>query len=402
MERAKGIHKISGVAFPMARIDERLIVAIVPFWMDLSSSIFYLAAPLIVIELGGNPVELGLIGTMTAAVHMTLANLGGRLSDRLGRRILMVAGPFIFAVSCLLTTQATEVFHILALAGLNGIGMAIFWPSFQAWVADSPAGSNLARNIGSFNMSWTASQFIGPTLSGFLFSLHPRVPFWTAAALSFLLFFLLRASVSDQGPQPAKGGATPPWGTDDSDGGMGFLYAVWIANFASWFILGNLRYQFPKLARDLAISPSTIGLLLSCVGLSQFLGFFFLRGSDRWHFKKSYLLGAQSLSASALLLIFFFPQKLIFALAFTLIGLSASLTYYSSLYYSVRLLKRKGKGTGLHESILGSGVVLGPILGGVAALSISPRAPYALCLAILALAAVMELSFTGSRRLPRR
>jgi predicted MFS family arabinose efflux permease len=314
----------------------------------------------------------------------------------------MVAGPFIFAISCLLTTQAEKVFHILALASLNGVGMAIFWPSFQAWVADSQAGSNLARNIGSFNMSWTASQIIGPTLSGFLFSLNPRVPFWAAAALSFLLFFLLRASVSDQSPQPAKGGTILPLGTEDSDGGMGFLYAIWIANFASWFILGNVRYQFPKLARDMAISPSTIGLLLSCVGLSQFLGFFFLRESDRWHFKKSYLLGAQLLSASALLLIFFFAQKLIFASAFILIGLSVSLTYYSSLYYSVRLLKRKGKGTGLHESILGSGVVLGPVLGGVVALSVGPRAPYVLCLAVLAVAVVMELILTGSRRSPRR
>jgi MFS family permease len=370
--------------------------------MDLSASIFYLAAPLLVIELGGNPVELGLIGTVTASVHMTLANLGGRLSDRLGRRILMVAGPFIFAISCLLTTQAGKVFHILALAGLNGIGMAIFWPSFQAWVADSPVGSNLARNIGSFNMSWTASQFIGPTLSGFLFSLHPRVPFWVAAGLSFFLFLLLRASVSDQSPQPARTGAKLPLGSEDSDGGMGFLYAIWIANFASWFILGNLRYQFPKLARDMAISPSMIGLLLSCVGFSQFLGFFFLRGSDRWHFKKSYLLGAQFRSASALLLIFFFPQKLIFASAFILIGLSVSLTYYSSLYYSVRLLKRKGKGTGLHESILGSGVVLGPLLGGVVALSVGPRAPYVLCLAVLAVAVVMELGLTGRRRSSHR
>jgi DHA1 family multidrug resistance protein-like MFS transporter len=386
----------------MARINERIIIAVAPFWMDLSSSIFYLAAPLTVIELGGNPVELGLIGTITASVHMVLANFGGRLSDRVGRRILMVAGPFIFGISCLLTTQAGKVFHILALAGLNGIGMAIFWPSFQAWIADSRAGSNLARNIGSFNMSWTASQFIGPSLSGFLFSLHPRVPFWAAAAISFLLFFLLRASVGDKSQQPAKGGAILALETGDSGRGIGFLYAIWIANFASWFILGNLRYQFPKLARDMAISPSMIGLLLSCIGLSQFLGFFFLRGSDRWHFKKSYLLGAQLLSASALLLIFFFPLKLIFASAFILIGLSISLTYYSSLYYSVRLLKRKGKGTGLHESILGSGVVLGPTLGGIVALSVGPRAPYVLCLGVLAVAVVMELSLTGSRRSPHR
>src|SRR5512136_2961990 len=104
----------------MIKIDERKMITVVPFWMDLSASVFYLAAPLVVIELGGNPIELGLIGTITASVHMLLANLAGRLSDRLGRRALLVAGPFIFGVSCLLMTQTGQVKGVLALAALNG------------------------------------------------------------------------------------------------------------------------------------------------------------------------------------------------------------------------------------------------------------------------------------------
>ncbi|MBI5966387.1 MAG: MFS transporter [Deltaproteobacteria bacterium] len=381
----------------MIRVNEKLIMMVVPFWMDLGTSIFYLAAPLVVIELGGNPVELGLIGTITASVHMVLANLVGRLSDRLGRRVLIVTGPLIFGTSCVLMTQTGEVKGVLALAALNGISLAIFWPPFQAWIADLQAGAHLARNIGSFNMSWTASHLIGPTLSGFLFGLHPRLPFLVAAVLSFLLFFLMRASVNDRSPQPEKGREPFPLEGEESDGRRNFLYAIWVANFASWFILGNVRFQFPKLARELAIGSHMIGLLISCIGLSQFLGFFLLRGSDGWHFKKSYLLGAQLIAASALLLIFSFSKQLIFASAFLMIGLCSSLTYYSSLYYAVRLLKKKGKGTGLHESILGSGVVLGPILGGVVAHSAGLRAPYLLSLAILVGAVATELGLTKRR-----
>ena len=375
----------------MVKVNEKLMIMVVPFWMDLGTSIFYLAAPLVVIEMGGNPVELGLIGTITASVHMLLANLVGRLSDRFGRRVLIVSGPLIFAISCLMMTQAGGVKQVLALAALNGIGMALFWPPFQAWVADLQTGAALARNIGSFNMSWTTSHLVGPTLSGIFYSLHPRLPFWVAAVFSLTLFFLLRASVSDKVPQSEKGGE--PFRVEDegSDQGRNFLYAIWIANFASWFILGNVRYQFPKLARDLATDPYMIGLLMSCIGLSQFLGFFFLRGSDRWHFKISYLLGAQLLAATALLLIFLFQQPLLFSFAFFLIGASVSLTYYSSLYYAVRLLTKKGKGTGLHESILGSGVVFGPLLGGITAHYNGLRAPYILCLAVLLAAVGLEL-----------
>jgi len=52
----------------MVKTKENLMIALVPFWMDLSASIFYLAAPLVVIDLGGNPIELGLIGAITASV----------------------------------------------------------------------------------------------------------------------------------------------------------------------------------------------------------------------------------------------------------------------------------------------------------------------------------------------
>lgn len=376
------------------------MIMVVPFWMDLCVSIFYLAAPLVAIELGANPIELGLIGTITAAVHMTLANLAGRLSDRFGRRALIVTGPMILTVSCLIMTQVGDIKIILTLAALNGLGFAIFWPSFQAWVADVQTGSGLARNIGSFNLSWTASQLIGPTLSGFLFVIYSRLPFLLAGGLSFLLFFFVWASVGERERHLERKQAPLPAEVKKSNGQRSFLYAIWLANFASWFILGNVRYQFPKLARELTMAPYMIGLLMSCVGLSQFLGFFFLRESERWHFKKSFLLGAQILAAAALLLIYLFSNKFIFASAFILIGVCVSLTYYSSLYYAVRLLTKKGKGTGLHESILGSGVVLGPLLGGVAAQTAGLRTPYLLCLAVLSAAVALEFGFIQRKGAP--
>jgi MFS family permease len=376
----------------MIKINEKIMITVVPFWMDLSASVFYLAAPLLMIRLGGNPIELGLIGSISASVHMILSNLAGRLSDRFGRRVLIIAGPLIFGISCLLMTQTAGVKEILALAALNGVSMAVFWPAFQAWISESRNGSGLARNIGSFNMSWTASQLLGPTLSGLLFGLHPRLPFWLAAALCISLFLVLRASVGERIPQPQKERRPVPFAPGEPGGGRIFLYAVWFANFASFFILGNVRYQFPKLALELALRPYLIGLLMSCVGLAQFLGFFSLRGSERWHFNKYYLLGAQGLAAFGLLLIIFFSQRIIFASAFIMLGLCVSLTYYSSLYYTVLLMKRKGKGAGLHESILGSGVVLGPLLGGITAQSAGLRTPYLLCLAVLGAVILIEAS----------
>jgi MFS family permease len=327
-----------------------------------------------------------------------MAHLMGRVSDRFGRRRLLISAPLLLAASCFLLASAQQIKFILALSAVNGLCMTLYWPSFQAWVADQETGTGLARNIGGFNMSWTAATLVGPILSGFLYTLSPRLPFLIAAALALGLFLLIFTSVRDRRIPAAHGPS--PIQLKGNVSHLNFLYATWVANFASWFAIGNARYQFPKLARQLNTSPQSIGLLLGCIGFAMFSGFFILRGRENWHFSKGHLLGAQFLAVAATLLIFWTNSPWLFALAFILLGTSASVTYYSSLYYAVHLLTAKGKGTGLHESIVGSGAVLGPVLGGIAAQYAGLRAPYLLCLGVLLLAMTVQwtlLVFRGNR-----
>ena len=383
---------------PVFRIDERLMIRIAPFGMDLVLSGYYLAVPLLLIELKANPVELGLAASITAGVHMLLAHRMGPLSDRFGRRRLILLGPLLFALSCLLAAMTNRVGVILLLSALNGVCLSLFWPPLQAWVADLQTGSGLARDIGTLNMAWTASHLIGPTISGFLFGLHPKLPFLFAASLSFILFLISYGSIHDRpGTAKAKEHVTE---TSSQAWQKSFLYSAWMANFLSWFILGNARNQFPKLARELGSSPQTVGLLVGCLGFSLFLGFFLLRKSDLWHFRRRYLFGAQTLAAGGLLMIYFSSSPFFFALALILIGLSASVTYYSSLFYAIQLSTQKGKGTGFHESILSIGALAGPLLGGLGAHFWGLRIPYLICLFFLLAAVASEAAILRRRSTP--
>lgn len=373
------------------RINERLMIRIAPFGMDLVLSSYYLAAPLLLIELKANPVELGLVGSITAAVHMILAHRMGPLSDRFGRRRLILLGPLLFTLSCLLAAITNQVKVILLLSALNGLCLSLFWPSIQAWVADLRSTSGLARDIGTMNMAWTASHLIGPVVSGFLFGIHSKIPFLFAASLSSMLFILSYESIHDRPGIPKA--YEPVTKTSLQISKENFLYSAWIANFMSWFILGNARYQFPKLARELGNTPQTVGLLMGCLGFSLFLGFFVLRGSELWHFRRRYLFGAQALAAMGLLLLALSNSALPFALALMLIGFSASVTYYSSLLYAIRLSTQKGRGTGFHESILSVGALIGPILGGLGAHLFNLRIPYLICLFFLITAVACEMAF---------
>ena len=367
------------------------MIRVAPFGMDLVLSGYYLAAPLLLIEFKANPVELGLVGSITSAVHMSLAHRMGPLSDRFGRRRLILISPVLLTFSCLFAAVTHHVEVILLLSALNGLCLSLFWPPLQAWVADLQTKSGLARDIGTLNMAWTASYLIGPIISGFLFGFDPRLPFFFAATLSSVLFLLSYRSIHDR-PGKVKG-KEPVAETPSSPWHKNFLYSAWIANFMSWFILGNARFQFPKLARELGSGPQMVGLLIGCLGFSLFLGFFLLRESDLWHFRRRYLFGAQALAAGGLLMIYFASSPFFFALALILIGLSASVTYYSSLLYAIRLSSQKGRGTGFHESILSIGALVGPILGGLGAHFLGLRIPYLICLLFLLAAVASEAVF---------
>jgi len=222
-----------------------------------------------------------------------------------------------------------------------------------------------------------------------MYALHPRLPFVLGAALALTVFLIVWRSLQDEKIQPKDEERFVA--LEKSNIRMNLLYAAWVANFASFFVIANARYQFPKLARELDFSSSTIGLIIGCLGFALFSGFFILRKSDRWHSNASYLVESHALAVVGLLLIYLSSRPFLFAFALILIGLSASVTCYSSQFYVVQLMKKKGKGSGIHESIVGAGALSGPILGGVAAQFAGLRAPYLLCLVVLLVAVIVEI-----------
>ena len=373
----------------MLKVSDTVLIRVAPFGIDLVSSIYYLAAPLVLIELNANPIELGLVGTLTSSVHMGMAHFMGRLSDRLGRRPLIIIAPLLLSVSCLLMLILRSVGLILTLSILNGLCTSIFWPCFLAWIADRLTKGSLVRDLGSFNSSWTSATLFGPVFSGFMYALHPRLPFVLGAALALTVFLIVWRSLQDEKIQPKDEERFVA--LEKSNIRMNLLYAAWVANFASFFVIANARYQFPKLARELDFSSSTIGLIIGCLGFALFSGFFILRKSNRWHSKASYLVESHALAVVGLLLIYLSSSPFLFAFALILVGLSASVTCYSSQFYVVQLMKKKGKGSGIHESIVGAGALSGPILGGVAAQFAGLRAPYLLCLVVLLVAVIVEI-----------
>ncbi|MBB4229149.1 TCR/Tet family MFS transporter [Rhizobium mongolense] len=206
-----------------------------------------------------------------AGMLFLFSPLLGNLSDRFGRRPILLLSVVTFAIDNLICAVATSFWMLFvgrALAGFSGGSYA----TCSAYIADISNDGNRAKNFGLIGIAFGVGFTIGPVIGGLLGEFGPRVPFFGAAALSFLNFaaayFLLPETLD------AKHRRTFEWKRANPLGalkqmrnypGIGWVGAVmflfWLAHAvypSVWSFVSTYRYGW---------SEGQIGLSLGIYGI---------------------------------------------------------------------------------------------------------------------------------------
>lgn len=377
----------------------RLFIA--AFVFDLAIAMVGLSVQFLGNALGAKPMILGLLGMASPAAYALGCLFTGRLSDRVGRRVLVSASCLICAAAWLAMTQVKGPLQLLAIIPISGAAISLFWPPLQAWLSEITVGGHrrLVANIGSFNISWTVGLMLGPPAAGLAWGLGPSAPFVIAAISTLGLLFLLQ-SIPDQ----VDGGGVEidedrHRVRQDPEVARHYLHLAWIANCASWFGKGMNLVVFPKLALDIGFTAQTIGLVLAMYLAGQLMMFIALRSLSGWQFRLWPLLAALVVGSGGWMLAYVSQSPLLFAAAFAVAGMGAGVTYASSLFYSVDgQTAARGARTGIHEAVLGSGVFLGPLFGGAIADYVGLQEPYLFAAVFFCIIAAILVVVRRSKR----
>jgi predicted MFS family arabinose efflux permease len=165
---------------------------------------------------------------------------------------------------------------------------------------------------------------------------------------------------------------------EDGELSRGFLYLAWIANVATYFTIGVMRSLFPKLGEQLGMGTPSIGALLSLITFSQVVAFAILAKTSSWHYRLVPIFTSQAVLLLSSLMVYSLSGVGELAPIMVLIGGCTGITYYSSIYYSLNTSGSRGARSGIHEALIGVGIVLGPLMGGIVAQYWGLRAPYLL------------------------
>ena len=148
--------------------------------------------PRLLVTLTGEPMArvtliAGWLLSTYAVLQFVCGPIMGNLSDRFGRRPVLLASLAAFAFDYMLMGFAPSLAWLFLGRAVAGLAGAVYSPA-MAYIADVSEPQKRAQSFGMMGAAFGLGFIIGPMLGGFLGELGPRAPFFAAAGLGAMNF----------------------------------------------------------------------------------------------------------------------------------------------------------------------------------------------------------------------
>lgn len=211
-----------------------------------------------------------------AIMQFLFAPIIGGLSDKYGRRPVLLFSLFGFALDYLFLSFAPSIGWLFVGRAIAGVTGASFTTA-TAYIADISTNENRAQNFGMVGAAFGLGFIIGPVIGGLLGSFGPRIPFMVAAGLSFLNciygYFVLPESLAKENRRSFKWKTAVPGLSLLSlkkypalGGLIVSFFLIYIASHAvqsNWSFFGIEKFGWNT--KTIGISLGVVGLLVAAV-----------------------------------------------------------------------------------------------------------------------------------------
>jgi len=260
---------------PAARLVLNIgVAALCRFILNTSRRFVYPFAPVLSRGLG---VPLTAITSLIALNWATgiIAVFIGPVTDRLGYRLMMIAGMTLLAVGLLVSGFLPLYAVVLVALFLAALGKAVFDPAVQAYISEQVPYRRRGLAIGFLEYSWAGSALLGiPALAIVIDKFGWRSPFFLMGGLALLgiaaLVVLIPRANRDHSRQDSKINLKAAWKRvlreKPARGALAFIFLVSAANDNLFVVYGAW------LEKSFGLSIVALGLGTSAIGLAELLG----------------------------------------------------------------------------------------------------------------------------------
>lgn len=336
------------------------------------------------------------VGYMVAAFAITqliVSPIAGKLVDKIGRKVMIVVGLFIFGLSELLFGIGRSIEILFISRMLGGVSAAFIMPAVTAYIADITTLSQRSKALGYMSAAISTGFIIGPGIGGFLAEFGTRIPFYAAGILGFLAAILSLILLKE-----------PTRALDDQEAAPSILGSVkrvisplYFIPFVLIFVLSFGLAAFESLFslfvdHKFAFTPSDIAIIITGSGivgaLAQLLLFDWLtkKMGEINVIRYSLILSAVLTFAMTVVSHYF---AILFVTFFIFVGFDLIRPAATS-YLSKIAGNEQGFVGGMNSMFTSLGNIFGPILGGIL-FDINLNYPYYFATIVLTLGVILAL-----------
>jgi MFS transporter, DHA1 family, tetracycline resistance protein len=355
--------------------------------------------PLFAERLGVGAAGIGLVLSIYSLMQLIFAPILGRISDRVGRRPVILLGLLGSSIGYVIYGFAGTFFWLLVSRAIHG-ACAGTVSTAQAYIADTTTQENRARGMGLIGAAFGLGFVLGPAIGGMLGHASLRTPVFFAAALTFgnLIFAAIRLPESHH---PAPGSRltfahlAAPIISLPGQLAKHRLARMFTVAFLMTFAFAALEATFAMMVpRVYGYGAAGVGGLLAFAGLMQALAQGYIVGKVVKQIGEARLLkiGLVLMVAGLAPLGSVAARPALFAmLAVLAIGYGFASPSIASLISRSTEEHLQGEVLGVNQSALSLARIFGPIGGGIVFELFGPAAPYLAG----AIVAVIALTVTG-------
>jgi multidrug resistance protein len=351
------------------------ILFIVMFLVMVGFGIIIPVLPFYAKQIGANPTELGLLMSVYSLMQLIFAPIWGQVSDRIGRKPVMMIGIAGLAVSFFIQAISTTLWMLFVARIIGGILSSANMPTAMAYVADITTEENRGKGMGVVGAATGLGFVFGPAIGGIFSTISLSTPFYIASVSSFitlfLVFLLLKESKHDRTTSQVK--KTSIWQAFNRSGSILFFVQLLIS-----LSLSGLEATFAYFgAKEAGLDSTQLGYIFMIMGFGSAI----VQGGLVGRLTKKYgdravIQGGMVVSAIGFGLILLVHSFTTAAIYLTIFGLGNGVIRPSvSSLITKTSTAGHGSATGLLSSFDSLGRIIGPTLGGWL-FSVAFRLPY--------------------------
>jgi len=354
---------VSGNRRSLAVLSFAMVVVMLGFGMVMPIFPFYIEA----LGVGGR--ELGILAAVASMVEFVFAPIWGAVSDRMGRKPVLLIGLSGYFVSTFLMGLVDKYYLLLLVRAISGLLSSATLSSSMAYVSDVTTEDDRASGLGVLGSAMGLGVIIGPGFGGLLGTESLSLPFFVSSGLTLVaavfVYLLVPESLqnasSESGIQfqsPLKGLRGALTGSFGVLFFLAFLLSFGLTNFEAIFgLYASAKFGY---------GPDRVGVILMVVGVASALGKGLLTGPLTRLFGESRVIRGSLLAGSLCFLLMLYANTYPLILAATALFILSKTLLRPSILSVISKNTTRGQGVvlGLSNSFMSLGRIIGPLWAG--------------------------------------